>query len=201
MQKNWLYYVIVFLVVLILFKSRGGTNKAMEYKYSMNNLLNKIPASDRTIFKAVLLEGCKKLRCKPIDLLSVMYSESGLNPAIVNPDGGATGMLQFMPNTAKNLGTSTDSLKKMKASKQLIYVFKYLKPYSGKLTSPFAIYLVTFFPAGLNHINQNSWVFEAKKLSRSKIAKSNKTMDLNKDSKITMGEFKKWFKTRIYKSK
>lgn len=69
----------------------------------------------------------KDLKCSPDDLLAVMNSESGINASARNPHGGATGLIQFMPSTAKGLGTTTDNLKNMSAYDQLDYVAKYMK--------------------------------------------------------------------------
>lgn len=69
----------------------------------------------------------KDINCDYEDLLAVMNSESGLNSKAVNPKGGATGLIQFMPATAKSLGTTTEELKNMTPHQQLEYVEKYLK--------------------------------------------------------------------------
>jgi hypothetical protein len=198
---NILYIVVFISVVILIIKKLMPvtTDKPenMTYKYTFNYLVNKIDESDRLVFKGVLLNGCTKLGIKPIDLMSVMFSESGLQPDIINDIGGATGIFQFMPDTAKRLGTTVQKIHRMKASEQLIYVFKYLKPYKGRLKTAFDIYLVTFWPAGLG--KPNNYIFETKKISRSAVAKGNRAIDLNKDGKITMKEFKHWFKQRIYK--
>ncbi|MGC8160121.1 transglycosylase SLT domain-containing protein, partial [Salmonella enterica] len=46
-------------------------------------------------------------------LMFVMWFESKLNPQAVNPISGATGLIQFMPSTARSLGTTTDVLRRM----------------------------------------------------------------------------------------
>lgn len=43
----------------------------------------------------------------------------------VNRASGATGLIQFMPSTAKQLGTTTDKLAAMTEVDQLDYVAKY----------------------------------------------------------------------------
>jgi hypothetical protein len=72
------------------------------------------------------------------------------------------------------------------------YVYKYLAPYAKKMKSYFDLYLVIFFPAAIPFSKIDDYVFETKNLSRSKIARGNPTMDFNKDSMITMGEFKRY---------
>lgn len=62
-------------------------------------------------------------------LLSVMHFETGgsFDTGTRNAAGsGATGLIQFMPSTAKGLGTSTDALAKMDRMEQLDWVDKYL---------------------------------------------------------------------------
>lgn len=60
-------------------------------------------------------------------LFNLINFETGrtFNPAITNSIG-ATGLIQFLPSTAKSLGTTTDSLRRMSFKEQLKYVDKYL---------------------------------------------------------------------------
>ncbi len=74
-----------------------------------------------------VVEVAKRVGCDPNDLMAVMNAESGINPAAVNKNGGATGLIQFMPATAQGLGTTTEKIKQMSAEEQLVYVEKYLK--------------------------------------------------------------------------
>jgi hypothetical protein len=56
-----------------------------------------------------------------------MNAESKIDPSKPNAAGsGATGLIQFMPKIAKDLGTTTSALAKMSAEEQLVYVEKYL---------------------------------------------------------------------------
>jgi hypothetical protein len=121
-----------------------------------------------------------------------MYAESRLNSKAVNPNGGATGLIQFMPKTAAWLGTSTAALKAMSNVEQLDWVYKYFNSLgaTGKMKSVYDLYLVTFFPIALG--KPDSWVLESKDLSAYTVAVNNKIIDLNKDNKITVGEFKQY---------
>jgi len=57
--------------------------------------------------------------------MTVMFIESAATfRADITNSIGATGLIQFMPDTAKRLGTSTEALRKMGAINQLDYVFK-----------------------------------------------------------------------------
>ena len=137
---------------------------------------------------------CSKLGINPNWLMAIMFHESGLNHRIVN-SVGATGLIQFMPSTMKSLNTNSVALKSMSNVQQLDYVYSYFKPYSGKMKNIFDVFMVTFFPLAIG--KPDTWVFETSRLSRSIIAQQNSAFDLNKDGKITIGEWKqyllKWF--------
>ena len=141
-----------------------------------------------------------KLKINPDWLMMVMYMESKINAQAVNKQKGdshdpkvrsatrATGLIQFMPKTAKAFGTTTSALYNMTALQQLDYVYQYFKPYAGKLTSFADLYMVTFFPAAIG--KPNSYVLQTSKIAASTIAKQNPVFDVNKDQKVTVGEFK-----------
>lgn len=132
-------------------------------------------------------EIARRINCNYKDLLGVMQSESGLNPQAVNKSSGATGLIQFMPGTAKELGTTTSALKNMSAVQQLDYVEKYLQkmkksagfgqmePLSGG-----QLYALIFLPARAHR--------EILTDSSEKYYTANKGLDKNKDGKITKSE-------------
>lgn len=138
--------------------------------------------------------------------MMVMWSESRLNAQSVNKQPGdnanpqiraanrATGLIQFMPATAMNLGTSTKALYAMNVIDQLGYVYKYFKPWTGKIKSYFDLYLITFFPDAIG--KPDDYILQTKKLTASTIAKQNPFFDVNKDGKLTVGEIKR----RMYES-
>jgi TP901 family phage tail tape measure protein len=80
------------------------------------------------------------------DLLTAMLYESAgtLSPSIRGPNvpgqGAAAGLIQFMPDTARGLGTSSEALAGMSATQQLDYVQKYFEPFKGRLGSYDALY-------------------------------------------------------------
>ncbi len=129
----------------------------------------------------------KELNFNPQALIGVIYSESGGNPQAVNPHGGATGLIQFMPKTAVGLGTTTTALARMNAEQQLVYVKKYIEnakrsagySKSDKLSSG-ELYALIFMPA------------KAKKgvlcNVGTKAYSQNKGLDLNRDGIITTKE-------------
>lgn len=157
-------------------------------------------------FEQTLRSIATKLGINPNWLMMVMYFESKLNAQAVNKQPGdsanplerltkrAVGLIQFMPETAKNLGTSTTALYSMSAIQQLHYVYAYFKPYAGKIRSFYDLYLITFFPLALG--KPDDFVLQTSKISASTIARQNPIFDANKDGKITVGEIKQ----RMYKA-
>ena len=60
-------------------------------------------------------------------LMAVMYAESRFDPAVVNRQGSqATGLIQFLPATAQEMGVSVRQLGQMGVIEQLDYVQQYL---------------------------------------------------------------------------
>lgn len=161
----------------------------------------KLPDVERRIQQV-----CTLLGINPAWLMMVMWSESRLNAQAVNKQPGdsdnpqiraatrATGLIQIMPDTALNLGTTTKALYAMNAIDQLNYVYKYFKPWTGKIKSYFDLYLITFFPDAIG--KPDDYILQTKKLSASTIAKQNPFFDVNKDGKLTVGEIKR----RMYES-
>jgi hypothetical protein len=160
----------------------------------------------RSVFEQAVEVICGSLEINPSWLMMVMWSESRLNAQSVNKQPGdpedpqaraakrATGLIQFMPDTALKLGTTNKALYAMSAVDQLHYVYKYFKPWTGKMKSYFDLYLVTFFPAAIG--KPDDYVLETSKLPASTIARQNPFFDVNKDGKLTVGEIKR----RMYES-
>ncbi|MEM7512828.1 MAG: transglycosylase SLT domain-containing protein, partial [Bacteroidota bacterium] len=118
-------------------------------------------------------------------LMAVMYSESQFNSSVKNFKGsGATGLIQFMPFTARELKVSIRDLKKMTPVKQLDYVYKYLdrvKARHGYYQSLTDLYLAILYPRAIN--KSMNYVMYAKP---SITYKQNAGLDVNKDGKVTV---------------
>lgn len=150
---------------------------------------------------------CGLLGINPNWLMMIMYLESGLNAQAVNKQPGdssdpytraskrATGLTQFMPSTARGMGTTTQQLYQMSAIDQLDYVYKFFKSKAGKIKSYYDLYLFNFFPIAIG--KPDDWVFQTAGTSASIIAKQNPGMDINKDGQITVGEAKQRMKAGI----
>jgi peptidoglycan hydrolase-like protein with peptidoglycan-binding domain len=134
-----------------------------------------------------------KIGVPPESLLKVMNNESGLRTDAVNPRGGATGLIQFMPATARGLGTTTEALKNMSATQQLDYVAKYYAPYNGKLHSATDLYTVTFYPAMLG--KPDDYVVGG--ANAGLIARENPIFDIDGDGVITAKNFRDYCKRKF----
>jgi hypothetical protein len=143
---------------------------------------------NKTDFLAKVTEIAAKLGVNPDWLMIVFKVESSINHRAVNPVSQATGLIQFMPNTALGLGTSVAALKAMTNVQQLDYVYKYFKPYAGRLHSIEDLYTVTFFPVALG--KPDSYVLQTDTLSAGLIASQNRPYDIINDNAITLGELK-----------
>jgi len=136
-------------------------------------------------FKSKLIEIADGLGCDPSLLMAAMAFETAetFSPSIRNKFSGATGLIQFMPKTAKGLGTTTDDLAQMTAEDQLDFVRKYLQPFKGKMKTLSDVYMSILLPSAVGQP-------EAKVLFKqpSTAYTQNQGLDANKDGQITKGE-------------
>ncbi|MCD0156010.1 tape measure protein [Deinococcus sp. 6GRE01] len=68
-----------------------------------------------------------RLGIDPQALLAVAFKESSLNAGAVNAKSGASGLIQFLPSTARALGTSVEAIRKMTPEQQAPYIEAYLR--------------------------------------------------------------------------
>lgn len=150
-----------------------------------------IPASIRTAFAKKVTEISAWLQIDPNWLMQVMYAESRLKATAQNIQKGrliAAGLLQW--TSASGAPGAPQSMLQRSHLQQLDWVKEYFKPYRGKMHSYFDVYLVTFFPAAVG--KPDNYVFATSKLSASLIASQNPAINIVKDGKITMSEFKQY---------
>lgn len=155
---------------------------------------------NRSAFIAKVIDISDKLDIDPNWLMAAMDLETAgsFSPSIRNSSTGATGLIQFIPSTAQSLGTSTDSLAKMSNVQQLDYVYKYLNQYKSKLLNYIDLYLAIFFPVAM--AKDDKFVIEYGNLTAAKVASNNPLYDTNKDGKITVGELKAKYTSRLPQS-
>lgn len=139
-------------------------------------------------FKDRVLWIADALDCDPNHLMACMAWESGesFSPSKKNMAGsGATGLIQFMPATAKGMGTTTARLAAMTAEDQLRWVYEYFKPYAGRLNNLGDVYMAILWPKGVGKPDH----FVLFDRSKAPITfRQNAGLDVNKDGLVTRAE-------------
>lgn len=148
-------------------------------------------------FARALVETARALSLDPSIIAGVMSNESGVRPDAVNPNGGATGLIQFMPATAAALGVTTGMLRAMSGVQQMEYVRRYFAPHVQKIRPdvPGDYYMAVFMPAYVGKPEStvlgkkdSSEILPGTKLSLGKIYEQNKGLDVDKNGVLTVGD-------------
>lgn len=140
------------------------------------------------VFKERVLWTADALGCDPNYLMACMAWESGesFSAGKKNMAGsGATGLIQFMPSTAKSLGTTTSSLATMTAEDQLRFVYNYFKPLAGKLNNLGDVYMAILWPKGVGQPD-HFVLFDRTKTPVT--FRQNAGLDVNHDGLVTRAE-------------
>jgi papain like cysteine protease AvrRpt2/transglycosylase-like protein with SLT domain len=150
-------------------------------------------AKVREAFRDRVREIAANLGCDPDHLMAAMAFETGetFDPTIKNGAGsGAVGLIQFMPSTAKDLGTTTADLAAMTAEQQLDYVEKYMaaqRKARGELATVEDVYMAILWPAAIGKSN-STVLFDKADTVHPKRYSQNAGLDKDKDGKITKAE-------------
>lgn len=139
-------------------------------------------------FKERVLWIAEQLGCDPSWLMACMAWESAetFSSKIKNAAGsGATGLIQFMPVTAKSLGTTVQALAAMSAEDQLRFVWEFFKGYAGRLHNLGDVYMAILWPKAVG--NPDSFVL----FDRAKTPitfRQNAGLDVNHNGSVTREE-------------
>jgi len=157
------------------------------------DIANKYPKSKN--IADLIVELGNKLDVDPMYLATTINAETGgsFNPAIKNIAGSkAVGLIQFTPNTAKNLGTDIRSLAKMNARDQMKFVEKYFSTIgAGNLSklkggSQHDVNMAIFYPRAIGE-DFNFNIYEDIK-KNSSLKRANEFKKQNKGI-ITAGDY------------
>jgi hypothetical protein len=93
----------------------------------------------------------------PAFLANAMFFESAytFNPSVIQPDSGAVGLIQFIPSTAAELGTTTEELAGMSAVEQMDKVQEYFElertggRLKGGIWSQEDVFMAIYFPEAM----------------------------------------------------
>lgn len=125
----------------------------------------------------------------PSWIMACMAFETGrtFSPKIKNKASGATGLIQFMPKTARDeFGTTTAKLASMTAEKQFDYVWLYFRNRireRGPLTRLSDCYMAILNPSAIGKPDSEAlWVRGSTAYAQ------NAGLDANRDHKITKAE-------------
>lgn len=138
-----------------------------------------------------------KLNIKPEWLMEVMMTESRFRCDAVNPSTGASGLIQFMPLTATELGIDVYKIRQSNYKYQFKYIEKYIRNvkfrYGNRITNAETMYLAVFYPkALLQKDNLNHVIF----YKGSKSYKQNSGLDHNLDGKISIKDIYDHFRAK-----
>lgn len=150
------------------------------------------PLSDRFFLEVARL-GARR-RTDPVHFLAVWCAESGLDPAAVNPSGGARGLNQMMPETLRWLGAPAN-FERLSAEQQLPWIERLIAQSEALIGGPFSsaarYYHANFFPATLARGGAPNTVVVARDansaLERSAYA-ANVGLDVDHDGAITLAD-------------
>lgn len=136
-------------------------------------------------FRAKVREIAQRQNLDPNWYMCIMAFETDktFSPAKANPASSATGLIQFIPRTARGMGTTTRELANMSAIQQLDYVEEYFKPYIGRIRSLADMYMAVLWPKAVSEAN--SFVLWT---SPSIEYNQNAGLDRNHDGTITKDE-------------
>lgn len=117
--------------------------------------------------------------------------ESNFNPKAVNKLSQATGIIQWLPSTAKKYNTTVEDIYKMSVLDQLNLMEQYLTNCANKynITSEFDVYLAVFNPSS---IGKPGYSVIGKKGSVAAIQNAGVDRAGNNDGVLTVSDVKQW---------
>lgn len=144
-----------------------------------------------SLFRERILWTASALALDPNWLMACMAWETGekFTADVKNMAGsGATGLIQFMPTTAQELGTTVAKLAAMTAEDQINFVYKYFKlmiSRKGPITSLEDCYMAILWPAAIGKPATYA-LFEKSKAPTA--YRQNAGLDSNSDGIVTKWE-------------
>ncbi len=161
----------------------SGLNQRKGELFLMEEARNYVRDTHR--FERKVKEVATDLHVPPEWLMAVMFSESRFDAAAENLKGsGATGLIQFMPNTALDLNTSVSDLRRMDHVEQLDYVYSYLnrvRRKHGDFKTITQLYLAILFPKAIPE--EVCYTLYA---APSQAYRQNAGLDEDKDGRVTV---------------
>jgi LysM repeat protein len=134
---------------------------------------------------AAIIALARRLEMNPDHLMTIMHYETGgsFRPSVRNPHSSAVGLIQFLPSTARFLGTTDAALEQMTALEQLEWVERYLRPFRGRLVTLEDAYMAVLYPVA---VGQPDDFILFRRGSRS--YERNSYLDRDEDGEVRKGE-------------
>ena len=167
--------------------------KSNREKVELSGASKKLIGDDTDFLEAVK-EVSQKRGMNQAEFLGAIASESGLDPKAVNKDTGATGLIQFLPEVAESLGTTTDKISEMSRAEQVKLIDKYFdmnklpdNPTAGQLKTNILMPAYTDKGDDFELMTKNKQ-FTDGEAGNPNTYSQNKGLDYNEDGFITVGE-------------
>ncbi len=138
-------------------------------------------------FRAKVREIAARQGLDPNWYMAVMAFETGgmFRSHTRNPRSSATGLIQFVEDTARGMGTSTSALANMSEIEQLGWVEKYFDRYKNTIRNIDDMYMAVFWPAAIGRAGDFVLI---DRNSQPNTYNANRELDRNQDGKITKNE-------------
>ena len=161
--------------------------------FELSGAAKKLIGGDKPFLKAIE-DLSEKRGINQSQLLGLIASESSFDPKAVNKDTGATGLIQFMPEVAESLGTTTDKIQKMSRAEQVKLIDKYFdmnklpdNPTAGQLKTNVLMPAYTDKSDDFELMTKNKQ-FTDGEAGNPNTYSQNKGLDYNEDGFVTVGE-------------
>ena len=175
------------------FIAGGGVLPENEPKIELSGASKELIGDDKPFLKAIE-DLSEKRGINQSQLLGLIASESSFDPKAVNKDTGATGLIQFMPEVAESLGTTTDEIREMSRAEQVKLIDKYFdmnklpdNPTAGQLKTNVLMPAYTDKSDDFELMTKNKQ-FTDGEAGNPNTYFQNQGLDSNKDGFITIGE-------------
>lgn len=130
------------------------------------------------------LEVARPLNLDISDLATVVNIESNFNEKAVNKYTGASGIIQFMPTTAQELGYNISQVRSMDFAQQARLARTYLEKKNARGLRGVDLYLAVFYPVS---VGKTSYTYP------NSVYSVNRGLDYDKNGTLTYSDIKRFF--------
>lgn len=168
----------------LMIGGEGGRRNVPDESQVQTNYSEKVNITPQNMQKTIADTSNAMGISNPDWLSNVINFESGYDTKAINPTSGASGLIQFMPTTAKGMGTTVEDIRKMNTDDQMKLVNQYLNPYKGKMKTQEDVAMSVFYPAAIGNpdfkfpqqvVDQNHGIKTPREYVAKMMAKANST--------------------------